>query len=347
MRACSGTWIAHGSGSADREVVDSHDRIAVPVERSVVPAAPRLADARRKSRATTTASPTKGCGRSATSRTCGRHSARSDWVQYERVNREVRRRGGARKRKSSDPIVLVQDYHFALVPRMVRERLPTATIITFWHIPWPNPEAFAICPWRRSCSTDCSAAASSASTPSSTATISSTRSTGSSRRAWTARPSASSYKGQHDGGQAVSDLGRVAARRGARGMPVDECRALIRERHGLPPRSRDRHRRGAPRLHEGDRGAVPTPWSGCWSCIPNGSASSPSSRSPRRRARRIEQYQNYEQRVRALAERINARFARRKIPPIILSGRASRAAGGLRVLPRRPMCASSAACTTE
>ena len=44
--------------------------------------------------------------------------------------------------------MLVQDYHFALLPRMIRERLPKATIITFWHIPWPNPEAFAICPWR-------------------------------------------------------------------------------------------------------------------------------------------------------------------------------------------------------
>ena len=33
MRACSGTWIAHGSGSADREVVDKHDRIAVPPEK--------------------------------------------------------------------------------------------------------------------------------------------------------------------------------------------------------------------------------------------------------------------------------------------------------------------------
>ena len=50
--------------------------------------------------------------------------------------------------RTEDPIVLVQDYHFALLPRMIRERLPRATIITFWHIPWPNPEAFGICPWR-------------------------------------------------------------------------------------------------------------------------------------------------------------------------------------------------------
>jgi trehalose 6-phosphate synthase len=30
MRACGGTWIAHGSGSADRDVVDAQDRIRVP-----------------------------------------------------------------------------------------------------------------------------------------------------------------------------------------------------------------------------------------------------------------------------------------------------------------------------
>jgi trehalose-6-phosphate synthase len=45
-------------------------------------------------------------------------------------------------------VVLVQDYHLALLPQMIRERLPKATIITFWHIPWPNPESFGICPWR-------------------------------------------------------------------------------------------------------------------------------------------------------------------------------------------------------
>ncbi len=47
-----------------------------------------------------------------------------------------------------DPIVLVQDYHFAVLPRMLRNRLPRATIIAFWHIPWPNAEIFGICPWR-------------------------------------------------------------------------------------------------------------------------------------------------------------------------------------------------------
>jgi len=54
----------------------------------------------------------------------------------------------AAEAKRPNPIVLVQDYHLALLPRMIRERLPEAIVITFWHIPWPNPEAFSICPWR-------------------------------------------------------------------------------------------------------------------------------------------------------------------------------------------------------
>jgi trehalose 6-phosphate synthase len=46
------------------------------------------------------------------------------------------------------PLVLVQDYHFALAPRMLRRRLPTSTVVAFWHIPWPRPQVFARCPWR-------------------------------------------------------------------------------------------------------------------------------------------------------------------------------------------------------
>jgi len=46
-------------------------------------------------------------------------------------------------------VILVQDYHFALVPKMIKDARPDARVAIFWHIPWPNPEAFAICPWRR------------------------------------------------------------------------------------------------------------------------------------------------------------------------------------------------------
>ena len=70
-----------------------------------------------------------------------------DWQQYVAVNRKFAEAVAA-EAKRPNPIVLVQDYHLALLPRMIRERLPEAIVITFWHIPWPNPEAFSICPWR-------------------------------------------------------------------------------------------------------------------------------------------------------------------------------------------------------
>ena len=70
----------------------------------------------------------------------------SDWEYYRKVNARFADAVAA-EAKTNDPVVLVQDYHFALLPRMIRKRLPNATILTFWHIPWPNPEAFAICPW--------------------------------------------------------------------------------------------------------------------------------------------------------------------------------------------------------
>jgi trehalose 6-phosphate synthase len=70
-----------------------------------------------------------------------------DWEYYQTVNRRFADIV-VDEARTEDPIILVQDYHFALLPRMVRERLPRATIITFWHIPWPNPEAFGILPWR-------------------------------------------------------------------------------------------------------------------------------------------------------------------------------------------------------
>jgi trehalose 6-phosphate synthase len=72
----------------------------------------------------------------------------SDWEQYRIVNQRFADAVVAEAR-SDDPVVLVQDYHFALLPAMVREKLPKATILTFWHIPWPNPESFGICPWRQ------------------------------------------------------------------------------------------------------------------------------------------------------------------------------------------------------
>ena len=99
MRACSGIWIAHGSGSADRDTVDRNDRIGVPPGRPGLSAASRLAHGRGRGRATTTASRTRACGRSATSRTRGRRFAPATSSTTARSTRALRRRWWRKRRR--------------------------------------------------------------------------------------------------------------------------------------------------------------------------------------------------------------------------------------------------------
>jgi trehalose 6-phosphate synthase len=147
MRACSGTWIAHGSGGADRKVVDAHDRVRVPPGREEY----------TLRRLWLTAEEEKGYYYGFSNEglwpLCHVAHVRpvfreSDWEAYREVNQRFAD-AVVEEARSEDPIVLVQDYHFALLPAMIRAKLPRATILTFWHIPWPNPESFGICPWRR------------------------------------------------------------------------------------------------------------------------------------------------------------------------------------------------------
>jgi trehalose 6-phosphate synthase len=146
MRACGGTWIAHGSGSGDRETVDPRDSIRVPPERPAYTLRRIwLTDEEQDGYY-------YGLANEGLWPLCHiafvRPSFReSDWNLYRKVNAKFAQ-AVVNEAKQPDPIVLVQDYHFALLPRLVRERLPEATIITFWHIPWPNSETFGICPWK-------------------------------------------------------------------------------------------------------------------------------------------------------------------------------------------------------
>ncbi|MBA7693465.1 Trehalose-6-phosphate synthase [subsurface metagenome] len=45
-------------------------------------------------------------------------------------------------------MVLVQDYHFALLSRLIKEQNPEITVGQFWHIPWSTHEIFRTCPWQ-------------------------------------------------------------------------------------------------------------------------------------------------------------------------------------------------------
>ena len=146
MRACSGTWIAHGGGSADRETVDARDRVGIPPEH------PEYTLRRIWLTKEEEDGYYYGFANEGLWPLCHIAHVRpifrsSDWRQYKAINQRFADAVAA-EADSENPVVLAQDYHFALLPEMIRKALPKATIITFWHIPWPNPESFGICPWR-------------------------------------------------------------------------------------------------------------------------------------------------------------------------------------------------------
>jgi trehalose 6-phosphate synthase len=146
LRACSGVWVAHGSGSADRVSVDRKDRVRVPPdEKSYSLRRVWLSPAEERGYY-------YGLANEGLWPLChlahNRPIFRSeDFAAYTAVNRRFAE-AVCQEADSDDPVVLVQDYHFALAPRLIHERLPRAIIITFWHIPWPNSERLGICPWR-------------------------------------------------------------------------------------------------------------------------------------------------------------------------------------------------------
>jgi trehalose 6-phosphate synthase len=146
LRACSGVWVAHGSGSADREAVDRNDRVRVP------PGAPSYWLRRVWLSPDEERGYYYGFANEGLWPLCHLAHTRplfrsADYAAYAAVNRRFAE-AVVREAESDDPVVLVQDYHFALAPRLIRERLPRATIISFWHIPWPYAERLGICPWR-------------------------------------------------------------------------------------------------------------------------------------------------------------------------------------------------------
>lgn len=147
MHACSGVWVAHGSGSADRDVTDQAGRIRVPPgEESYQLRRLWLSKEEEKGYY-------YGFANEGMWPLCHVAHARptfrtEDWRYYQAVNQKFAD-AACEEVDSEDPIILVQDYHFALAPRLIRERLPHATVLMFWHIPWPNSERFGICPWRK------------------------------------------------------------------------------------------------------------------------------------------------------------------------------------------------------
>jgi trehalose 6-phosphate synthase len=315
MRACAGIWVAHGGGSADRAVVDRHDRVAVPPEQ------PAYRLRRVWLSEEEEAGYYYGFANEGLWPLCHIAHVRptfrtSDWGRYGEVNHRFAETVAA-EATSDNPIVLVQDYHFALLPRMIREALPAATVVSFWHIPWPNPEAFSICPWRDELLTGL---------------------LGSDILGFHTRFHCINFLDTVDRFLearvdretfTVTYQGKVTAVKrypisidfppapSLVAKPVDECRLDVRARHDLPPdhaigigvdrldytKGIEERFRAVERLLE-----LEPDWVGGFSFI---QVAAPT-------RGRIAEYQAYEARVRAMADAINARFPGVKHPPIIL-----------------------------
>ena len=148
LMACGGTWIAHGSGDADREVVDGQDKIRVPPEDPQY-VLKRVWLTKEEEEGYYYGFSNEGlwplCHIAHT-----RPSFRAeDWKYYEEVNQKFAETAIEELKGLEEPLVLIQDYHFSLLPRLIKEKRADARVAIFWHIPWPNPESFGICPWQR------------------------------------------------------------------------------------------------------------------------------------------------------------------------------------------------------
>jgi trehalose-6-phosphate synthase len=144
LRSCGGTWIAHASGSADRVRADAAGRVAVP------PASPEYTLRRIWVEEEEYERYYCGFANDALWPLCHMAYAQpsfraQEWTAYQAVNEKFAR---AAIEESASGMLLVQDYHFALVPRMIRSQAPNAVTSLFWHIPWPNAEVIGICPWK-------------------------------------------------------------------------------------------------------------------------------------------------------------------------------------------------------
>jgi alpha,alpha-trehalose-phosphate synthase [UDP-forming] len=146
MDASRGTWIAHGGGDADRDVVDEHDRIRVP------PDSPSYTLRRVWLSKQQEQGFYYGLANEALWPLC--HITftppvfrPNDWEQYREVN-QLFANSVLEEAGGKPSFVFIQDYHFCLLPKMLKAQNANLIIAQFWHIPWPNREVFRVFPWQ-------------------------------------------------------------------------------------------------------------------------------------------------------------------------------------------------------
>ena len=147
MRACGGVWVAQGSGDADREAADAQGRLRIPADD------PRYTLRRVWLTKEEESGYYEGFANEGLWPLCHivhtrPHFRPADWAHYRAVNEKFADAVLEEVAGVESPMVLIQDYHFALLPGLIKQGRPDARTAIFWHIPWPNFENFSICPWQ-------------------------------------------------------------------------------------------------------------------------------------------------------------------------------------------------------
>jgi alpha,alpha-trehalose-phosphate synthase [UDP-forming] len=146
LSACGGTWIAHGSGNEDKKFVNSKNKLGVPPQ-EIRYILKRVWLTKEEEEGYYFGFANEGLWP-----LCHNTHARpifreKDWQEYKKVNQKFAE-AVLEELPAKNPFIFIQDYHFTLLAKYIKEKRPDATIALFWHIPWPNPEAFSICPYQ-------------------------------------------------------------------------------------------------------------------------------------------------------------------------------------------------------
>jgi alpha,alpha-trehalose-phosphate synthase [UDP-forming] len=146
LRACGGKWIAHGSGSADRKTADQFGRLGVP------PGDPAYVLRRVFLTKPQEEGYYNGLANQGLWPLCHTAFTRPvfdprHWPVYREVN-DLFARATLEEAGDEPTFVFVQDYHYGLLPRMLKAANANLVVAQFWHIPWPGPKAFETFPWK-------------------------------------------------------------------------------------------------------------------------------------------------------------------------------------------------------
>lgn len=145
LKACGGTWIAHGSGNVDKKFVNSKDKLGVPPEDNQY-ILKRVWLSKEIEQGYYYGFANEGLWPLCHITHIRPIFRETDWQMYQQANAKFAD-AVLEELPAKNPFIFIQDYHFTLLAKMIKEKRPDTVIAMFWHIPWPNPEAFSICPY--------------------------------------------------------------------------------------------------------------------------------------------------------------------------------------------------------